>query len=142
MKIEQAAYLSRVYHSICRAWGASEHQAEVFARVILEGDLVGRPEQGMKIVQIDHLMGTHNQVNFTDEPTVEKQGVCHAVINGHKGLGQYILTRAMEKAIALAKENTIGMVWVYNWLDIRLRQRLRATRPGTWWVWPSPTPCP
>ena len=108
----------------------------------LEGDLVGRPEQGMKIVQIDHLMGTHNQVNFTDEPTVEKQGVCHAVINGHKGLGQYILTRAMEKAIALAKENTIGMVWVYNWLDIRLRQRLRATRPGTWWVWPSPTPCP
>lgn len=44
MKIEQAAYLSRVYHTICRAWRAPEHQAEVFARVILEGDLVGRAD--------------------------------------------------------------------------------------------------
>ena len=78
----------------------SQMANKLFARVILEGDLVGRPEQGIKIVQIDHLMATHNQVNFTDEPTVEKQGVCYAVINGHKGLGQYILTCTMEKAIA------------------------------------------
>ena len=118
MRTETADYLTRVYESICRAWGAPEHQAKTFARAILEGDLVGRPEQGMKIVQIDHLMASHQQVNFTDEPTLESQGVCHAVMNGHKGLGQYILTCAMEKAIALAKENTIGMVWVYNWLDI------------------------
>ena len=120
MRIEKADFLRRVYESLCRAWGAPEHQAQAFARAILEGDLAGRAEQGMKIVQIDHLMTTHGQVNFTDEPTVEQEGVCHAVINGHKGLGQYILTCAMEKAITLAKENTIGMVWVYNWLDIGL----------------------
>ena len=29
----------------------------------------------MKIVQIDDLMAKHNQVNFTDEPTVEQEGV-------------------------------------------------------------------
>ena len=110
MRIEKADYLTRVYQSICQAWGAPEHQAKAFAGAILEGDLVGRAEQGIKIVQIDDLMARHNQVNFSDEPTVEQEGVCHAVMNGHKGLGQYVLTCAMEKAIALAKKNTIGLV--------------------------------
>ena len=82
MRTETADYLTRVYESICQAWGAPEHQAKAFARAILEGVLVGRPEQGMKIVQIDHLMASHQQVNFIDEPTLESQGVCHAVVHG------------------------------------------------------------
>ena len=118
MPVKSADELTKIYKAICEAWGAPGHQAEIFARAILCGDLVGQAGQGCAIVQICHLFATHGQLNATAEPIVEQEGPNYAVINGGRGLGQYIMTRAMEIAIEKAKTSTIGIVWSHNWHDI------------------------
>ena len=50
-----ADFLRRLYTSVWRAYGAPEEQAEVFARCTLEGDLLGRVNQGVAIAEIVHL---------------------------------------------------------------------------------------
>lgn len=118
MRLESSKFLRRFYKEMCLRWGAPDHQAEAFAHAILTGDLLGHVAQGNVISQIGHLMAQHNQVNFDAEPSIEMEGPSFCVMNGQHGLGQYIMKCAMEKAIALAKENTIGIVWVYDWQDI------------------------
>ena len=118
MRVESADYLKKVYKTVWQAWGAPEHQAEVFAKCILAGDLVGQIAQGIVITQIDHLMVSSGQLNITAEPTIEKEGISYVVINGNRGTGQYIATRAMEMAIEKAKASTIGIAWFHDWHDI------------------------
>jgi LDH2 family malate/lactate/ureidoglycolate dehydrogenase len=63
-------------------------------------------------------MAMHGQLNVTAEPTVEQDGPGHVVLNGHLGLGQYVVTRAMEMAIDKAKQTGIGIAWAHHWHDI------------------------
>lgn len=118
MRIENHKFLSRLYFELCKKWGAPDHQCEAFAHAILTGDLLGHVAQGNVIAQIADMMVEFNQINLTAEPTVEKETVSYAVINGHNGLGQYVMKKATEKAIELAKKNGIGVVWAHNWHDI------------------------
>lgn len=118
MQRETAEYLHRVYKTVIMGWGSPEHQAEAFANAILAGDLYGKDMQGMGIAMIDHLMMQHDQINMTAEPTVEQDKGNHLVINGNRGLGQYIMTEAMEMVIGKAKQHTFGIGLVHNWHDI------------------------
>ncbi len=117
MPVKSADYLTRLYIAIARAWGVPEHQARIFARAILTGDLMGQHGQGAAIVQICHLFHAHGQLNAAAEPLVEQEKPNFAVLDGQKALGQYVMTRAMEMAIEKAKQCTIGTVWVHNWHD-------------------------
>ncbi|MGI9289206.1 MAG: Ldh family oxidoreductase [Pseudomonadales bacterium] len=118
MKTESASYLKRVYKAIWEGWGGPEHQAEAFANAILAGDLLGKDMQGMGIAMIIHLMAKHKQVNYIAEPSVQQEGPNYLVINGNRGIGQYVMTQAMEKTIEKAKQSTFGIALVHNWHDI------------------------
>jgi LDH2 family malate/lactate/ureidoglycolate dehydrogenase len=118
MRKESPDYLKRIYKTICRGWGSPEHQAEAFANAILTGDLLGKDMQGMGIAMIIHLMQQHNQVDFTAEPTIEKDEYNYLVINGNRGIGQYVMTDAMERTIEKAKQSTFAVSLVHNWHDI------------------------
>lgn len=118
MRKESPDYLKRIYETICRGWGSPEHQAQAFANAILTGDLLGKDMQGMGIAMIIHLMQQHNQVDFTAEPTIEKDEYNYLVINGNRGIGQYVMTDAMERTIEKAKQSTFAVSLVHNWHDI------------------------
>ena len=114
MRKESPDYLKRIYETICRGWGSPEHQAQAFANAILTGDLLGKDMQGMGIAMIIHLMQQHNQVDFTAEPTIEKDEFNYLVINGNRGIGQYVMTDAMERTIEKAKQSTFAVSLVHN----------------------------
>lgn len=118
MRRESADYLKRVYKAICQGWGSPKRQAEAFANAILAGDLLGKDMQGMGIAMIVHLMQQHNQVNFSAEPTIEQETDNYLVMDGNRGIGQYVMTRAMEKTIEKAKKSTFAVGLVHNWHDI------------------------
>lgn len=118
MRRESADYLRKVYKTVIEGWGSPEHQAEAFADAILAGDLLGKDMQGMGIAMIIHLMMQHNQVDMKAEPTVEQDQNNYLVINGNRGLGQYVMTRSMEMVIEKAKQHTFGIALVHNWHDI------------------------
>ena len=118
MRTEDHRFLRSLYFELCRRWGAPDHQCDAFAHAILAGDLLGHVAQGNVIAQIADLMGTHDQISLTAEPTIETERAGFAVMNGHLGLGQYVMKCATEKAIELAKENAIGVVWAHDWHDI------------------------
>jgi LDH2 family malate/lactate/ureidoglycolate dehydrogenase len=118
MKLESAEYLHKVYKTVIKGWGSPDHQAQAFADAILAGDLLGKDMQGMGIAMIDHLMMQHDQINMTAEPTIEQEKNNYLVINGNRGLGQYIMTDAMHRVIAKAKQHTFGIGLVHNWHDI------------------------
>lgn len=118
MRKESPDYLKKVYKAICLGWGSPEHQADAFANAILAGDLLGKDMQGMGIAMIVHLMQQHNQVDFTAEPTIEQETDSYFVMDGNRGMGQYVMTQAMEKAIAKAKKSTFAIGLIHNWHDI------------------------
>lgn len=118
MHTESADFLHRVYKTIWQAWGGPEHQAQSFADAILAGDLLGKDMQGMGIAMIVHLMAQHEQVAYTAEPTIEQEKSNFFVMNGNRGIGQYVMTKAMEKTIEKAKQSTFGISLVHNWHDI------------------------
>ena len=118
MRVEPAEFLRHLYKAIANGWGAKPHQAAAFADAILTGDLFGQFGQGAAIVQIAHLFARHHQLNADAEPIVEQEGPSFAVLDGQMGLGQYVMTRAIDLAIEKARNSTVGTVWVHRWHDI------------------------
>jgi LDH2 family malate/lactate/ureidoglycolate dehydrogenase len=118
MHVESADFLHRLYSTVWRAYGAPEEQAEVFARCILEGDLLGRVNQGVAIAEIVHFMVNAGMLDPSAEPSVVTEGPVHKVIDGSRCLGQYAMTKAVEAAMDQAAETAVGIVWLRNFNDI------------------------
>lgn len=118
MHLESADYLHRVYKTIWQGWGGPEHQAVTFADAILAGDLLGKDMQGMGIAMIVHLMVKNKQVNITAEPVIERDEDNFIVVNGNRGIGQYVITKSMDWVIEKAKKTTFAVGMVHDWHDI------------------------
>lgn len=116
--VEQADFLHHLYKTVWMAYGAPEEQAEVFARCILGGDLMGRWNQGVAIAEIVHFMVNEGHLDPTAEPTVVAEGPVHTVLDGSKCLGQWAMTKAVEAAIEHARASAIGVCWLRNYNDI------------------------
>ncbi len=116
--VESAEFLHRLYRTVWKAYGAPDEQAEVFARCILYGDLLGRVNQGAAIAEIVHFMVNAGMLDPSAEPTVVTEGTVHKVMDGTRCLGQYAMTRAVEEAMDIATEHAVGIVWLRNFNDI------------------------
>ena len=116
--VEQADFLRHLYKTVWQAYGAPDEQAEVFARCILGGDLMGRWNQGVAIAEIVHFMVNAGQLDPTADPTVVSEGPVHTVLDGSRCLGQWSMTKAVEAAIGHAKKSAIGVCWLRNYNDI------------------------
>ncbi|WP_034634336.1 Ldh family oxidoreductase [Desulfofundulus thermocisternus] len=94
--------------------GVAEEAANIIVDVILEADLRGVSSHGLLRLPIYVKRMELGLINNRAEPSVVKETVATAVIDGDHGMGQYVATRAMEMAIAKAAHTGIGVVGVRN----------------------------
>ncbi|MGI6432373.1 MAG: Ldh family oxidoreductase [Sphaerochaetaceae bacterium] len=100
---------------VLKASGVPSEDARIIADVLIESDKRGIDSHGigrLKPIYIDRInQGIMNPVTTIEVLKDDKTAV---VLDGHNGMGQVIGKKAMEMAIAKAKEYGMGMVAVRN----------------------------
>lgn len=104
--------LRSVYTAFARHHGAPDDEAATFAACLLRADVRGHTTQGVALLPyIDELIGD-DVMSFGQPFEVVRETVATAMVDGHRGVGQVVGTRAMELAIAKARDTGIGFVSV------------------------------
>ncbi|MFN8592605.1 MAG: Ldh family oxidoreductase [Thermomicrobiales bacterium] len=123
--------LRRQAEAILVAYGATPEEAAIQADARVQGELRGHPGQGQGMRGLgrycDMLQTGGIVPNAPFEILVDTPGV--SLVDGHKGFGQVIAARAMDRAIAKARDIGIGMVSVRhsNHLGITAYHAMRAS---------------
>jgi LDH2 family malate/lactate/ureidoglycolate dehydrogenase len=122
--------LRRQAEAILVAYGATAEEAAIQADARLQGELRGHPGQGQGMRGLSRycemlenggiVPGARFEV-LVDTPAL-------ALVDGHKGFGQVIAVRAMDLALAKARDVGVGMVGVRhsNHLGITAYHAMRA----------------
>ncbi|WP_428771569.1 Ldh family oxidoreductase [Treponema sp. HNW] len=109
------AYLEKFMTDALEAAGVPEKDAKIIGDVLIESDKRGIDSHGigrLKPIYIDRIQaGILNPVTKID---VLKDDKTAAVLDGNNGMGHVVSHKAMEMAIAKAKEYGMGMVAVTN----------------------------
>ena len=109
------AYLEKFMTDALEAAGVPEKDAKIIGDVLIESDKRGIDSHGigrLKPIYIDRIQaGILNPVTKID---VVKDDKTTAVWDGNNGMGHVVSHKAMEMAIAKAKEYGMGMVAVTN----------------------------
>jgi L-2-hydroxycarboxylate dehydrogenase (NAD+) len=107
-----AATLEALYVRFARHHGADDEEAAIFAAGLLRADLRGHTTQGVALLAyIDELIGA-GEMAFGRPPVVVRETAATALVDGRRGVGQIVGTRAMAMAIAKARDAGIGFVSV------------------------------
>jgi LDH2 family malate/lactate/ureidoglycolate dehydrogenase len=123
--------LRRQAEAILIAYGATAEEAAIQADARLQGELRGHPGQGQGMRGLSRycemLMNGGIVPGAAFEILVDTPGM--SLVDGHKGFGQVIAARAMDRAIAKARDIGIGMVGVRhsNHLGITAYHAMRAS---------------
>ncbi len=108
-------YLEKFMIDALKAAGVPEKDAKIIGEVLIESDKRGIDSHGigrLKPIYIDRIQaGILNPVTKID---VLKDDKTAAVFDGNNGMGHVVSHKAMETAIAKAKEYGMGMVAVTN----------------------------
>ena len=114
MPILQADHLIQVGTDIFRAAGATEEEASVVARYLVNSNLVGHDSHG--VIQIPSYIRRIQSGNICPGATIDvvNETPSTAVLDGNWGFGQVTATRAMEVAIEKAASHTISSVGIRN----------------------------
>jgi L-2-hydroxycarboxylate dehydrogenase (NAD+) len=112
--------LMTLYTGIARALGAPEEEAAVFARCLVRADLRGMYTQGAAVMPYLVWMIEQRLMNFGAPFTILREEAAMALVDGGRGVGSVVSTRAMELAIAKAKSAGTGSVWVRNGGDFAM----------------------
>jgi L-2-hydroxycarboxylate dehydrogenase (NAD+) len=127
--------LHGLYVRFARRHGADEAEAGTFAAGLLRADLRGHTTQGVALLPyIDELI-SGGVMAFGRPFDVVRETAGTALVDGHRGIGQVIGTRAMELAIGKAGDAGIGFVSVRGSSDFGMAstyalQALDAGRIG------------
>ena len=109
------SYLEKFMIDTLKAAGVPEKDAKIVGEVLIESDKRGIDSHGigrLKPIYIDRIQaGILNPVTKID---VVKDDKTAAVFDGNNGMGHVVSHKAMETAIAKAKEYGMGMVAVTN----------------------------
>lgn len=126
-----AAELKQQAISILLAFGGNESEAEIQAEARLMGALRGHPGQGQGMRGIarycDMLKSGGIVANAPFDVLMDTPAI--ALVDGNKGFGQVIASRAMDMAIEKAKAIGVGLVGVRhsNHLGITALHAMRAS---------------
>jgi LDH2 family malate/lactate/ureidoglycolate dehydrogenase len=120
MAVTTVERLTSLYAGIARALGATGQEAAVFARCLVRADLRGMYTQGAAVVPYLVWMIEQRLMNFGAPFTVLREEAGWALVDGGRGVGSVVSTRAMELAIAKAKSAGTGSVWVRNGGDFAM----------------------
>jgi len=111
MRIESER-LRRIYEDFARSYGASDEEAGIFARCLLRADLRGHQTQGIGLLPYVSELFDTGTMYFGRPMEIVRETVATALVDGHRGVGQVVATRAMDIAIEKARNVGIGFVTV------------------------------
>lgn len=94
---------------LCAA-GATEAHARAVAKVLIFADARGIPSHGVNRCDFYASELEHGLVDGAAEPAVAVDSGCCAVVDGRNALGAVVGRRAIELAIAKAREHGVGWV--------------------------------
>lgn len=127
-----AASLERAAAAVLGALGVPDEDAHATAAVFVGADAAGEPSHGLRLfvtvcARIE--AGGHNPVTRVE---VERDRGAIAVWSAHRSLGQAVATRAMDAAIAKARDFGLGMVAVRDATSLTSAKHyaLRAAEAG------------
>lgn len=105
---------TNLYRSIAKTHGASEDEANVFSRCLLNADMRGHSTQGMGLLPyLSEIIG-NQEMSFGRDVKVLEEAASTAALDGQQGVGFVGATSAMDMAIAKAQDTGIGLVTLRN----------------------------
>jgi LDH2 family malate/lactate/ureidoglycolate dehydrogenase len=100
------AFIARAY----RAAGVPAADAEKAARLMAESDIAGADGHGVfRLPQYIRRIQTGG-INTKPDIRIIRRAKATALVDGDNGLGSLVVSRAVEEAIALARDNGVGWV--------------------------------
>ena len=120
MRRETSEYLQRVYEAIWTSLGAPPDEAEIYARCFVKADLAGKETQGIACIPLVYPWVRRGGIEFGRPIKVLKEGAGFALIDGQRGPGQVVCTKAMQIAIEKARTAAVASVWVRNSNDFTM----------------------
>lgn len=114
MKLFSSEYLTRLVNDIFLGCGASREEASLVAQVLIDANLLGHDSHGAIrctwYVDEIHKKRLIPQANLT----IEKDSPSMAVVNGQSNFGIVTGMKAVELAVAKAREHHISCVVAHN----------------------------
>jgi LDH2 family malate/lactate/ureidoglycolate dehydrogenase len=110
------AYCSAVYQRL----GLPQEDAEIGADVLVEAELRGKGIQGVWFLPSYVAQIQNGAINPRPRIQVIAQAPAISLVDGDRGLGQVVSTKAMQMAIDLADQQGTGMVAVRNSNDFSM----------------------
>ncbi|MCM3740446.1 ureidoglycolate dehydrogenase [Oceanobacillus luteolus] len=113
MKVTAKELETLIVNKLMKA-GLKEEHAQVVADVLVHADARGYHSHGAMRVEYYAERIAKGGINTDPEIQFEKNGPAAAIFEGDNGVGHFMAKKAMEEAIAIAKENGIAVVGVRN----------------------------
>ena len=107
-----AAELARRLRRALTGAGASEGSADSAVRALMHASRIGVDSHGARLAAHYAPCSRSGRINPRPELRVTRKAAAVAVVDGDDGLGHHAAYRAMEEAVAIAREAGIGAVGV------------------------------
>jgi LDH2 family malate/lactate/ureidoglycolate dehydrogenase len=115
-----AGRLDALYCRFASHHGADDEEGSAFATVLLRADLRGHTTQGIGLLPyLDELLG-EGEMAFGRPLEVVRESAATAVLDGHRGVGLVVGSRAMALAVQKAREVGVGFVTVRRSSDFAM----------------------
>ncbi len=112
--------VTSLYTEIAYALGATPEEAQIWAMCMVRADLRGMYTQGAAIIPYSVNLIETGFAKFGVRIRILKDEPGMALIDGGRGVGVVIATRAMNLAIEKARSNGVGCIWVQNGGDFMM----------------------
>lgn len=106
--------LIRQTEAILAAWGMAADAVATTSRMIVEADVRGIDSHGVSMLPYYAAMARSGELRFDVRPSVVRERATTALVDAGGGLGHDAAVFAMERAIAKAQANDVGIVSVLN----------------------------
>ncbi len=106
------ADLAQRLHAVLTEAGATDPSAASAVRAMMHASRIGVDSHGARLVPHYATVLRSGRTNRNPHLRVERRGAAAAVVDGDDGLGHHAAYRAMEEAVALARDAGVGAVGV------------------------------
>ncbi len=112
--VVSASTLQAFITSVLQAMKMPRRQADITAELMVRTDLRGVDSHGIGMLPRYHEWWREGFIVPDAEPTVERDDLATGLMDGQKGLGHYVSSLAMDRAIEKARTYGVGIVVVRN----------------------------
>jgi len=107
--------LALISQNLLKAAGASDEEAEIVTRFLVNANLAGVDSHGVVPNLFVYLQGVRSgTIKTRAKIEVRMDGPSTALIDGNWGFGQMTCSKAMEVAIDKARRTGVGAVGIFN----------------------------